>query len=116
MTATETRAANRLKDVRKALETALGQGWERTPGKANSLMRAVDHPTPERIPKNWWPGETYTSHEWITFLVFDGGARIVAFHDTSRYPWLVRSDLKVSLKRALGILRDPELSDVHRNH
>lgn len=118
MTAVETRTANRLKEMREALAEALSpsRGWERTPGKANSLMRTAEHPTPERIPENWWPGETYTSHEWITFLVFDGGARIVAFHDTARCPWTTRSDRKISLKRALEILRDPGLSDIHLNH
>lgn len=116
MTAAETRAATRVQTVREALELALSQGWTRTPGKANSVVRTTEHQTPERIPKSWWPGETYTSHDWITFLVFDGGAKIVAFYDTSRCPWVVRSDQKISLKRALEILRDPELSDVHQNH
>lgn len=53
MTAAETRAANRLKDVREALAAALGQGWEKTPGKANSVRRLVEHDTPERIPASW---------------------------------------------------------------
>lgn len=116
MTAAETRAANQLKDVREALAAALAQGWEKTPGKANSVRRLVEHDTPERIPANWWPGKTYTSVEFFDFLVFDGGARIAAFHKTARCPWIARSDRKVSVKRALEILRDPELSDVHRNH
>lgn len=113
MTAAETRAANRLATVREALELALSQGWTRTPGKPNSLMRRVEHDTPERIPANWWPGKTYESGEWISFLVFDGGSKIIVFHDTSRCPWVTRQDRKVSLKRALEILRDPALSDVH---
>ena len=113
---TGTMAANRIKDVKKALATAVSQGWERTPGRANSLRRMTEHETPERIPKNWWPGEKYHSVEFIDFLVFDGGARITAFHSTTRCPWIARSDQKVSVKRALEILRDPELSDVHQNH
>ena len=48
--------------------------------------------------------------------MFDGGARITAFHDTSRCPWVIRQDRKVSLKRALEILSDPGLSDAHTNH
>lgn len=116
MTAAGTRTANRLQSVKDALALALANGWERTPGKPNSVMRAVEHRTPERITKNWWPGETYTSCEWVSFLVFDGGARITAFHDTSRCPWVIRQDRKVSLKRALEILSDPGLSDAHTNH
>lgn len=116
MTAAETRTANRLKSVKDALGLALSQGWTRTPGKPNSVMRMTEHRTPERIPKNWWPGETYTSYEWVDFLVFDGGAKIAAFHNTSRCPWITRSDQKVSLKRALEILSDQALSDVHQNH
>jgi hypothetical protein len=116
VTAAETGTANRVQSVKDAIVLALSQGWERTPGKANSLMRATEHRTPERTPKSWWPGETYTACEWVSFLVFDGGARISAFHDTSRCPWVTRSDRKVSLKRALEILSDPALSDVHLNH
>lgn len=116
MTAAGTRAANRLQAVKDALAAALANGWERTPGKPNSVRRTTEHLTPERIPKNWWPGETYTSLEFVDFLVFDGGAKIVSLHKTTRCPWIARSDQKISTARALAILTDPELSDIHLNH
>lgn len=111
-----TRAANRLQALQDALAFALANGWEITPGRTNSVRRIVKHDTPERIPASWWPGKTYTSTEFITFLVFDEGAAISAFHDTSRSPWVGRADRKVSVKRALEILLNPELSDIHQNH
>lgn len=114
--AAETRAARKLATVREALAFALAHGWEPTPGKANSLRRTTEHATPERIPKNWWPGKTYTSVEFVDFRVFDGGAKITAFYNTTRCPWVARSDRKVSLVAALAVLNNPELSDVHQNH
>lgn len=113
---TGTRTAKRVQTVKDALVFALANGWERTPGRPNSLRRTAEHRTPERIPASWWPGKTYTSVEFVDFLVMDGGASITAFHSTTRCPWIARSDRKVSVKRALEILNDPALSDVHTNH
>lgn len=115
MTAADTRNANCIAEAKAALQLAMTHGWERVPEKTNTVRRLVEHPTPDRTPKSWWARPTYDSIEFVTLMVHDG--RITgAVYATTRCPWVTRQDRSISVKRALDILRDPQLSDVHLNH
>jgi hypothetical protein len=113
MTAAETRAANRLARIRETVQFALDHGWERieaAPGVL-SLRRETEHRTPENTPKRWWPGETYTALEFVNLI---GTSSCV--YRTMRCPWVQGQDRPISVKRAMEILSDPALSDVHTGH
>ena len=112
MTAAETRAANQLIRIKESVQFALDHGWERiasSPGVL-TLRRQSNHQTPVRTPKNWWPGESYTALEFVSLIGTSS-----AIYRTARVPWIAASDRPISIKRALEILRDPELSEIHRD-
>jgi hypothetical protein len=116
MTAADTRNAKRIAEAKAAIQLALTQGWERVEGQSSTLRRSVEHTTPQIVRDcGWWPRETYTSLEFVALIVADGRTS-GAVYGTARTFWTGRRDRSISVKRALEILRDPALSDVHLNH
>lgn len=97
---------DRFEQTQQAATAALTRGdWVGVPGKANTLRRTVVHETPAfAIEYGWWRGETYESHEFITFLFGSRDRVPTVFYKTHRCPWTNGGAQKVSFKKALEIL------------
>jgi hypothetical protein len=103
--------------INEACQDAEAREWVRVPGQYNPMWRrSVEHPTPSFAHDNgWWPGMTYSSHEFVSFILRERTRAPRAVYGTSRVPWTGRTDRPVSFKRALEIL-SAETADVHENH
>lgn len=103
--------------INEAVADAESRGWVRIPGQYNpTWRRSVDHPTPEFAIKNgWWTGATYTSHEFVAFILRDRDRAPSVVYETSRTHWTPKTGRKISFKQALEILAS-DTSDVHENH
>ena len=103
--------------IREATADAETRGWERVSGSYSpTWRRSVEHPTPaDVIEYGWWPGETYKSIQFVTFVLYGRERAPKVVYRTSRTYWTPCSDRSISCKRALEILA-ADLDDIHRNH
>lgn len=103
--------------INQAAQDAETRAWERVPGQYNpTWVRRIPHPTPQfAINNGWYPGPTYFSYEFVSFILLGRNRAPKAVYRTSRTPWTPTTDRSVSCKRALEILASPT-ADVHLNH
>lgn len=99
--------ADRLAELQAAALASMANGWERCPGKPNTLRRSVEHATPEGTPESWWRLEWYYSVEFLTFTFSDRNRVPKVVYGYSRCPWFARADRSVSFKKSLELLAQP---------
>lgn len=110
-------ARDYVTDIRNLITTAEANGWQRCPGKSNTLRRITRHDTPKTIPSRWWARPTYEAVEFLSFVVADRNRAPKVIHGVGRAPWVGRQDAKISYKRATELLAQPVgESPVHTNH
>lgn len=107
--------ADRFAQVQDTLAEAMTNGWEKHPDRVNALRRIVEHRTPDHArAAGWWPRETYTSVEFLTFMFTERNRVPKVIHGYSRCPWIVGRDTKISFKRSLELLAQPVAdSEIH---
>lgn len=87
--------------VEEVQEAATGDLWE--PINHNTIRYAEwSLPTPEGIPSNWWPEETFSRFVFLTIL--PGSAVILG---VAPAPWVGRRDQVITQKRTREILNNP---------
>lgn len=107
---------DRLQQTADAIKDAQSRGWEYIGN--NTVRRMREHRTPEFAIKNeWYPGETYNSIEFLSFVWHSRDRVPTVLYTTTRSYWTPREKdgQKISFKRALEILAS-ETSEIHENH
>lgn len=106
-------AKDRVAELKAAITAAEANGW--TYIGNNTVRRTATHATPQfALDNGWAPGGTYTSLEFLSF-VLRGPSRVPGcIHKTMRCPWVARSDRSISWTRTLELLAQPiDASDIH---
>jgi len=106
-------AKDRVAELKAAILAAEANGWQYIGN--HTVRRMAEHVTPQfAVDNGWAPGATYTSLEFLSF-VLHGPSRVpTCIYGTCKVPWLMRHDQKISWKRTLELLAEPvSSSDVH---
>lgn len=106
-------AKDRVAELKAAITAAEANGW--TYIGNNTVRRMAEHVTPPFAMDNgWYPGSTYNSLEFMSFLLMGPSRAPKCIHGTVRVPWIMRSDRSISWKRTLELLAQPVTeSDIH---
>ena len=92
--------------LNEALKGAGEHGWEYIGN--NTLRRMSEHVTPQyAIDNGWYPSPTYSTVEFISFVLVSGGKAPKAVYGSAACPWVGRTDNSISFKRSLELLAQP---------
>lgn len=100
-------------ELNAALIASAANGW--TYMGNNTMRRRTEHETPAyAINAEWYEQPTYSTLEFLSFLLLEGNRAPKAVYGTGPCPWVGRRDSKISFKRALELLGQPlEESAIH---